>query len=114
MAIRAINILKGYFLRGLKPTEAQFGDLIDSFVHRSDTNTNLYKLQVTKEFLTVTAETTVIESVNDYTLTDTIEVLVNITEDNSFVFTPPKTFTFPYLLLANDVVRIKKFSVVPL
>lgn len=35
MAIRSISILKSYFNTGDKPTESQFGDLIDSFFHKS-------------------------------------------------------------------------------
>lgn len=36
MAQKNRNTLKGYFNTGDKPTEQQFGDLIDSFVHRLD------------------------------------------------------------------------------
>ncbi len=35
MALRTISILKSYFNTGDKPTESQFGDLIDSFFHKS-------------------------------------------------------------------------------
>ena len=47
MPVKAINILKSFFNRGDKPTESNFADLIDSFVHKSSgvvvssfTNTN--------------------------------------------------------------------------
>lgn len=36
MAIRTIAQLKGWFRKGLFPTESQFGDLIDSFRHRKE------------------------------------------------------------------------------
>lgn len=36
MAIRTITELKKWFRKGLYPTESQFGDLIDSFRHRSE------------------------------------------------------------------------------
>lgn len=35
--IRPIDILKVYFQTGKRPTQAQFEDLIDSFVHKGDT-----------------------------------------------------------------------------
>lgn len=34
MSVKAIEILKSYFLLGSKPTQGQFEDLIDSFVHK--------------------------------------------------------------------------------
>lgn len=36
MAIKSIEKLKGYFRRGMYPTEEQFGDLVDSMRHRSE------------------------------------------------------------------------------
>ena len=33
--IKSIQTLKNYFKRGNKPTQAQFSDLIDAFVHRT-------------------------------------------------------------------------------
>lgn len=37
MSKQSISILKSWFQTGDKPTESQFADLIDSFVHKDDT-----------------------------------------------------------------------------
>ena len=36
MAIQTLQTLKSWFVRGAKPTQQQFGDAFDSFVHKSD------------------------------------------------------------------------------
>lgn len=36
MAVRNLSQLKGWFKRGMYPTESQFGDWLDSFFHRDD------------------------------------------------------------------------------
>jgi hypothetical protein len=36
MAIQSINTIKNWFKTGLKPTQAQFWDWLDSFRHKSD------------------------------------------------------------------------------
>ena len=36
MAIKTVNELKGYFETGKKPTQQQFWDWLESFVHKSD------------------------------------------------------------------------------
>ncbi|QEE50663.1 hypothetical protein FUA48_14070 [Flavobacterium alkalisoli] len=46
MAIQLRNILKGFFNTGDRPTEAQFSDVVDSFVHQSEDKASTAEVQV--------------------------------------------------------------------
>lgn len=108
--IKSISELKSRFLRGMKPTQEDFANLIDSFVHRQDTSA-VGKLSITKEQIVVTSDTNILESNNDYSNSDTLECVVNGV-DRLFVFEFPNIFTFADGLRESDVLIIKKYSIV--
>ena len=67
MAIQTLQTLKSWFVRGAKPTQQQFGDAFDSFVHKSDMipQSKIEELSNTLEQIQETTESAIADAIED-------------------------------------------------
>lgn len=107
--IKSISALKARFLAGMKPTQEDFANLIDSFKHRQDASD--YRVVFNKEVVPITVESNTIQSLSDYAATDAIEVFKN-GQLIDYSFTPPNQFTFADAVEVGQQLMIKKTSIV--
>ena len=108
--IISTSALKARFLAGMKPTQEDFSNLIDSFVHRQDDVT--MRVAFYKEYIDdIEADTNTVESKTDFASTDALEVFRN-GQLIDFNFEAPNTFTFTETIETIDVLLIKKTYIV--
>ena len=107
--IISISALKARFLAGMKPTQEDFANLIDSFKHRQDASD--YRVVFDREIVPITVESNTVFTLSDYNANDAIEVFRN-GQLIDYAFTPPNQFTFSDNIEVGSQLVVKKTRIV--
>ena len=102
MAKQSRQILKSWFVRGAKPTQTQFGDTFDSFVHKDDSipQDKVEELSNTLEQIQETTERAIAGAIEDVKVNG-----VSLPKENKSV-----NIVLHELLPYNDIAKIADYT----